>query len=286
MVQRRVCATASRPDKGVKQAGFLVLRETSMPSCLIELGFITTADEERLLNTDSGIDNLGRGIYLAFADYKAKYNKYITVPYQAAKQEEATIPQLFPKPDTESKTKRSKRKPQQTVMEELASARNEAAQAATRSAAHDDSETHDLAAAYRDEAHNEKAEANEERKANAPTPTSRTTTQRSGTTLTRATTATETSDGVPVFKVQILASGVKLNATNRQFKGAEGVECYTENGMYKYTIGASANYNEIYRTRKNLLDKFPEAFIIAFKNGSKMDVNQAIREFKNNRNKR
>lgn len=48
----------------------------------------------------------------------------------------------------------------------------------------------------------------------------------------------------------------------------------------KYTYGASTDYNEIYRLRKTILDKFPEAFIIAFKNGKKMNVSQAIREFK------
>lgn len=48
-VQKHACASANRQNKGVKQAGFLVLRETSMPSCLIELGFITTPDEERYL---------------------------------------------------------------------------------------------------------------------------------------------------------------------------------------------------------------------------------------------
>ena len=40
-----------------------------------------------------------------------------------------------------------------------------------------------------------------------------------------------------------------------------------------------------YRLRKQVLDKFPEAFIIAFRNGAKMNVNEAIREFKNNRTK-
>ena len=44
-VQQRTCASAGRANKGVKQAGFLVLRETSMPSCLIELGFISTPDQ-------------------------------------------------------------------------------------------------------------------------------------------------------------------------------------------------------------------------------------------------
>ena len=53
--------------------------------------------------------------------------------------------------------------------------------------------------------------------------------------------------------------------------------------MIKYTYGASSNYNEIYRLRKQILDKFPSAFIIAFKNDAKMDVNAAIKEFKANR---
>ena len=55
---------------------------------------------------------------------------------------------------------------------------------------------------------------------------------------------------------------------------------YQENGMYKYTIGASEDYNAINRLRKELLADFPEAFVIAFKDGSRMNVVEAIREFK------
>ena len=56
--------------------------------------------------------------------------------------------------------------------------------------------------------------------------------------------------------------------------------------MYKYTVGSSADYNEIYRLRKSLADKFPEAFIIAFKDGSRMNVNEAIKMFKSKRAKK
>jgi len=80
MVQRETCASASRPDKGVHQAGFLVLRETSMPGCLIELGFITTPDEERLLNDRAKVENIAAGIYRAFVNYKNKYHNNIVVP--------------------------------------------------------------------------------------------------------------------------------------------------------------------------------------------------------------
>ena len=96
LVQKRACAAAHRPDKGVKQAGFLVLRETSMPSCLIELGFITTSDEEQMLNSKDGIDRLGYGIYQAFVDYKRKYDGRITVPYQADQKDEVSIPSVIP----------------------------------------------------------------------------------------------------------------------------------------------------------------------------------------------
>lgn len=89
----------------------------------------------------------------------------------------------------------------------------------------------------------------------------------------------------PVFKVQILASSRVLRTGDSHLKGETEYDSYQENGMVKYTMGASTNYNEIYRLRKSLLEKFPEAFIIAFKNGQKYDVGQAIREYKQNKNK-
>ena len=63
--------SAGRPDKGVHQAGFLVLRATSMPSCLIELGYITTASEEAYLTSDRGVQQLAKSIYEAIKKYKA-----------------------------------------------------------------------------------------------------------------------------------------------------------------------------------------------------------------------
>ncbi len=62
--------SAGRPDKGVHQAGFLVLRATSMPSCLIELGYITTPAEENYLLSDRGVSELAQAIYQAIRKYK------------------------------------------------------------------------------------------------------------------------------------------------------------------------------------------------------------------------
>lgn len=236
-VQKRACAEAGRPNKGVKQAGFLVLRETSMPSCLVELGFITTPDEENYLNSSDGVDALGRGIYKAFVDYKRKYDRSVTVPFQPDSDDEIRIPSVVPDEDKPARqTRRQRRKREKEEAEEAKAVRDDAASIAAE------------------------AQPAPARQPDAQQP------------------------DVPVFKVQIMASGNSLPAGSKQFKGLDGVECYEDGGMYKYTYGSSADYNEIYRLRKSVLDKFPEAFIVAFKGGLRTDVAAAIREFKQNRN--
>ena len=221
-IQRKVCNSANRPDKGVHQAGFLVLRETSMPSCLIELGFITTADEENLLNDASRVDDIARGIYEGFAQYRNKYDKSISVPYRAADTESVSVAKIV----SDTKQEKNER-------------RAEEADTAPRRTA----------------AQNKPAQ----QKANVA--------------------------DAPVFKLQIFVSNRTLRKGDAHFKGETDYDSYQEGNMVKYTMGASTNYNEIYRLRKSLAEKFPEAFIVAFKNGKKYDVNQAIREFKQNRNR-
>ena len=86
-----------------------------------------------------------------------------------------------------------------------------------------------------------------------------------------------------MFKVQILVSEKKLPAGSKQFKGQKPVNHYREKGLYKYTYGESTDYNKVLRTKRQIASKFKGAFIVAFKNGKKMDVNEAINEFKKNK---
>ena len=232
MIQRSVCDSGCRPDKGVHQAGFLVLRETSMPSCLIELGFITTPDEERLLNDNVKVDDIAKGIYEAFAKYKNKYDRSVSVPYRAANRQESTLPKIVP--DSYKEEAENKRVKKQEPVRR------------TRASKTDDSDR--------------KADTVASQSRNAP-------------------------KDAPVFKLQIFVSSRNLRKGDAHFKGETEFDSFQEGNLVKYTLGASTNYNEIYRLRKEKMEKFPEAFIIAFKNGKKYDVNQAIREFKQNRNR-
>lgn len=67
-IQKQFRSYAGRSDRGVHQAGFLVLRNTSMPSVLVELGYINNPEEERYLKTSAGVAALARSIYNAFAE--------------------------------------------------------------------------------------------------------------------------------------------------------------------------------------------------------------------------
>ncbi|MDR2120191.1 MAG: N-acetylmuramoyl-L-alanine amidase [Tannerella sp.] len=67
-------ASAKRINRGVRQAGFLVLKATSMPSVLIELGFISNKDEEKYMRSEAGQNQLAKSIYTAFAKYKNEYD--------------------------------------------------------------------------------------------------------------------------------------------------------------------------------------------------------------------
>lgn len=242
MIQRGVCDGANRPDKGVHQAGFLVLRETSMPGCLIELGFITTPDEERLLNDDSRVDDIARGIYEAFAKYKNKYDKSVSVPYRAKDSEDVNLPKIVPDQEPAPKTR--------VVTRGKQPKREEATPEQPKREVKKQEPKKDV----------KKQEPKKEVK------------------------KAEIADA-PVFKLQIFVGSRNLRKGDAHFKGETDYDSFQEGNLVKYTLGASTNYNEIYRLRKEKLDKFPEAFIIAFKNGQKYDVNQAIREFKQNRNR-
>jgi N-acetylmuramoyl-L-alanine amidase len=69
-VESQFKSKVGRHSRGVKQAGFVVLWRTTMPSVLIETGFLSNAKEENYLSSDNGQDLIASGIYRAFKEYK------------------------------------------------------------------------------------------------------------------------------------------------------------------------------------------------------------------------
>ena len=284
-VQRRTCASAGRQNKGVKQAGFLVLRETSMPSCLIELGFISTPDEERFLDSSAGVSQLGRGIYQAFVDYKRKYDTNPSVSYkEEPQQQEVKTPVVAPETPKQEVIQETKKDDKKESRKERKRRKKEAEEKA------------DSAVAEKTAAAVEKSAEKKDTvtlpapvPAPVPAPTVKPVPEVKPVPAVKPVAPVEkpvATSSAPVFKVQILASSSKLSPSSPQLKGQQNVDSYEEGGLYKFTVGASTDYNEIYQLRKSLLDKFPQAFIIAFKDGQKTDVRKAIEEFKRNKVKK
>jgi len=71
-VEEQFKTRVGRSSRGVKQAGFMVLWKTTMPSVLIETGFLSNSKEEIFLASDHGQDLIASAIYRAFKEYKAE----------------------------------------------------------------------------------------------------------------------------------------------------------------------------------------------------------------------
>ena len=278
-MQRYVCRATGRQDMGAQQDNLAVLRLSSMPGCLIELGFISTRDEEQYMNSRAAEGEYARGIFNAFLAYRKKHGGNITIPFQAEPEEkEIAIPQIVPqrevkegKKDVKPEKQREKEKEPQEEQEkteplvipegiDLSPVKDiPQAKPVPEETVQPVQPTQPVQPAK--EVESAPAQPIVEQRVSEPVKEA-------------------PQPSVPIFKVQIFASSVKLKANDARFKKHHDAVPYLENGMYKYTIGSSADYNAINRLRKELATDFPEAFVIAFKDGSKMNILEAIKAFK------
>ena len=280
-MQRYVCQATGRQDMGAQQDNLAVLRLSSMPGCLIELGFISTRDEENYMNSKAAEGQYARGIFNAFLAYYKKHSGHkITIPYQPEPaSNEANIPNLIPQDQVKVKrSKKTKMKEPETppVEDPIVLAPVMTPQEPVVETTPESTPVPEV------------TPAPEPTPAPIPTPVPEQTAVEEQ--LVVAPVTPQQPEAVekpqvsePVFKVQVLVSSSRLKSTDSRFKGLEGIGSYQEGNVFKYTVGESTNYNEIYRLRRSIIDKFPEAFIIAFKDGQRVDVNEAIREFKKNK---
>ena len=238
LIQRSVCSKANRNDKGVHQAGFLVLRETSMPSCLIELGFITSNEEEQFLNSSRGIDLMARGIYEAFVEYKNIYDGKVTIPYRPSTKNQLPIENVLGRLSNNTKTPA-----EQVEMPKRIKVVTQPRTTQTPTVKHQRN---------REERH---------------------------------TSLDGASASIPLFKIQIFAINRELSLDSELFKGYKNISFEVDGSLHKYMIGANEDYYEILRLKEELKQEFPEAFIVAFKNGQRMNTGEAVKEFVKNKRK-
>lgn len=235
-VQKQFTKKVGRHDRGVQQAGFLVLWKTSMPSILVELGFINNMKEEQFLKSETGQTQMALALYRAFEEYKREFESENHVSKKAEttdKTKAADKPKTTDKPKAADKPVATTEKPK-TNDKPVAT---EKPQVADKPVVTDKPNTTD------------KPESTEK-----PVSVS----------------------GDTYFAVQFSTLKRQLSVTDKAFKGIKEVEVYESNGSYRYVSGhfqtkaeAVARLNEV----RNL--GFTDAFIIAFKDGKRVSVKEA-----------
>ena len=301
LMQRHVCAATGRADKGAHQNNLAVLRLTSMPGCLLELGFISNPDEERFLNAESSVALYTRGILKAFIAYKNKYFDGLNVPYRPSdiKEEKGSEPKVAVQKEKQMEVKEEKKATEPKVAELKANQKEEPARAEMKRSQNPTNKEADKKVVEKKveekkveekkieekkveekKVEEKKAEEKkvEEKKVEEKKPEEPKIEEKKPEEAPKV--VEEVKDDAPIFKVQISSGRTKRSPKDSQFKGLANVEFYEEGGLFKYTVGNSTDYNAIAQLRKEILGKFPGAFIIAFKNGVKINVNEAISEFK------
>jgi len=172
-IQKDFGDNLKRNNRGVKEAGYLVLKDCVIPAILIELGFISNKNEANYLNSEKGQKELAESIAKAIISYKNEH--YDTSEHFVAQQTD------------------------------------------------------------------------------------------------------EIDKKLPIFKVQIAASGTNLDAKPENFKGLQTISKTKEKGLYKYFYGQTNDYI----TAKKLLSEarskgYEDAFVVAFKNNVQIKLSEAI----------
>lgn len=302
-MQRYVCQATGRQDMGAQQDNLAVLRLSSMPGCLVELGFISTRDEEQYMNSSRAEEQYARGLFNAFLAYWKKHDKSVTIPFRPEpKGQTVDIPKIVPQQEAKPARAENRKRQSKTEVAQQPVAAEQANQDVASVSA---SELRVPEAIRRPDLDEQSELLQEPQPVEQPQPAQQPEPEPLPEPVQQPEPIQQPQPAeqpvqqfvqqpepvqqapapvviLPVFKVQILASSSKVKPGDARLKGHKA-DYYREGGMYKYTVGASDNYYEIYRLRKSLASAFPEAFIIAFKDGSRMDVNEAIREFKSRR---
>lgn len=109
-VERQINQHAQRKSRGVKQAGFLVLRKTTMPSVLVEAGYMTNASDDAFLSTNHGQNKIAQAIFKAFNAYKYEVEGGVEQNRMAAN---PTVPRRVPV--SQSMKERDKKAPKRII---------------------------------------------------------------------------------------------------------------------------------------------------------------------------
>jgi len=259
VVQKQFVNYCRRSDRGVRQAGFWVLHRSTCPSVLVELGFVSNPAEERYLSSETGQKEMATAIYNAFVEYKRAHDKKTVRQnsansYKEPKQIEPQTPVVIVDPIPTVSV--SEKNPQENNSKQPIA----------------DSSRKTIIDSLKKTAIDTLSKASKKKQSKVLSEKIVSTQS-----MPVVTTIDENSlKQMPVYKVQLFASKKPVKPNAPDFKGVKNIDSFVENGYNKYTVGAETDYQKIESIRKQVLAKFPEAFIIAFMGDKKINAKEAL----------
>ena len=240
MIQDNFSGKLNRVNRKVKQAGFIVLHQTFMPSVLVETGFLTNKSEGAYLNSKKGQAQIAQAIAEAVLKYKNSVHTGITgqqtLDTEVALNEEV-LPAKEEKPLEVPPIPKEEKKPEpepvdlkkEPIKEEIAASKTTV---------------------------EEEVKKKEE-----------------GITAVKSMEKTNVA-----FKVQIMASGKDLELIPQNFKGLGNVSRERFKNLYRYMYGKTHSFEEAKMLKSNAdIKGFTGSYIVAYKDGVRIPVADALK---------
>jgi len=257
----------SRGSNGVKQAGFWVLARNSMPSILVEAGFLSNDKDAKYLMSERGTYEVANALFLGFKEYKKFWDEQGGMNYdlpdktneeliieknevakvEASKVEESKVEEVVVvKPEPIPTTKKVEAKSTVAMMVNSNAVTNNA-----------DSKT----------------------KISTPIKVEK---KKSIPVKVKTKEQTPKSINKIEYAVQLLSSKSKISLNDKTFKGLTKISYYKYNSIYKYIYNKNISYNKVLSSRRVVNSKgFKGSFVVAFKNGKRISLKDALKQDKN-----
>jgi N-acetylmuramoyl-L-alanine amidase len=228
---------AQRANRDVRQAGFLVLRETAMPGVLIESGYLSNESEANYLMTDEGRGTIALSIFQSFKLYKEKFDSRLNLASGESKKEPKEVIDSAPskqhiaeiKKETSVVLNQEKEKKIQNSIKEEKKAINK---------------------------------TKDEKKIQEPTKETHKQVSKEADKIT--------------FAIQLSAYPKKLSLNSKIFKGIENIFEMRIDNYYKYYCLETKSISMARQNLLIIKVKIPDAFIVAFKNGESIPIKEAL----------
>ena len=295
MMQDNFSNNLSRNDRKVKQAGFIVLHQTFMPSVLIETGFLTNKSEGLYLSSKKGQEEMGNAIASAIINYKnntrinledAASSEQITttkIEEETPVNETIVASKTEVSPATESNNEATKKE----IKEPIAVVSTELPQTETAEAIQNKPDevviSQEAKPAPNKEVPEEEVKEIPETIAEEPIATpivdEKKEEEKKEEVIKEEVIKEEVvSDSEIVFKVQLLASSRVLPLLPEEFNGLSSLSTERHNNLVRYMYGKTNSYSQAKLFKANADAKgYETSFIVAYKEGKRIPVPEALK---------